>query len=428
MLIRIRAKNQDSRDVPLEAADAFAKTSSERFASGTTTPTARHPAPTKASVFARSRPCSYASHSRGRRARAESRPRGRLSRGRARTRTRPRLLFPANLLIESTAKFARVRRTPVSDAASTPSTFVSPATSGIPLGIDVDGPPLAWSESRFAGRSVFDVARVSRGRRSRWLVPLALFRSVSSGARARTRHRDARATLEDDDRLVAPRASRVFRARALARLDERERARRPSELRSGSFVAVEISAGSVALGADFRLEKRGDAGNKYTGGAGAASACRRRPARVVDVQRVSSTSIAPFDTTPTPPPPPRLLPPASPTSPSPPFSPFPPQQPRPRSPPPPPLVLNHARHDQPVRLRRRRRVQDRRVADRRPGQVLGLRALPPTPPRRHVLREGSKGTAAREGRPLVEALASVGKSAAEHQTVTLVADLLVLRG
>ena len=43
-----------------------------------------------------------------------------------------------------------------------------------------------------------------------------------------------------------------------------------------------------------------------------------------------------------------------------------------------------------------------------------------------VLREGSKGTAAkREGAAaLVEALASVGKSAAEHQTLTLVADLL----
>lgn len=82
----------------------------------------------------------------------------------------------------------------------------------------------------------------------------------SSGARARTRHRDARATLEDDDRLVAPRATRILRARALARLDEREQARRPSEFRSGSFVAVEISAGSVALGADFPEEKRGDAG------------------------------------------------------------------------------------------------------------------------------------------------------------------------
>ena len=105
MLIRIRAKNQDSRDVPLEAADAFAKTSSERFASGTTTPIARHPAPTKASVFARSRPCSYASHSRGRRARAESRPRGRLSRGRARTRTRPRLLFPAIISSSRPQKF-----------------------------------------------------------------------------------------------------------------------------------------------------------------------------------------------------------------------------------------------------------------------------------------------------------------------------------
>ena len=43
-----------------------------------------------------------------------------------------------------------------------------------------------------------------------------------------------------------------------------------------------------------------------------------------------------------------------------------------------------------------------------------------------VLREGSKGTAAkREGAAaLVEALAAVGKSTAEHQTVTLVADLL----
>ena len=42
-----------------------------------------------------------------------------------------------------------------------------------------------------------------------------------------------------------------------------------------------------------------------------------------------------------------------------------------------------------------------------------------------VLREGSKGTAAkREGAAaLVEALAAVGKSTAEHQTVTLVADL-----
>ena len=47
-----------------------------------------------------------------------------------------------------------------------------------------------------------------------------------------------------------------------------------------------------------------------------------------------------------------------------------------------------------------------------------------------VLREGSKGTVAkREGAAaLVEALAAVGKSTAEHQTVTLVADLLVLRG
>ena len=43
-----------------------------------------------------------------------------------------------------------------------------------------------------------------------------------------------------------------------------------------------------------------------------------------------------------------------------------------------------------------------------------------------VLREGSKGTAAkREGAAaLVDALAAVGKSTAEHQTVTLVADLL----
>ena len=109
MLIRIREKNQDSRDVPLAAADAFAKTSSERCASGTTPPVARHPAPTKASVFARSRPCSYACQSRGTRARAASRPRGRLSRGRAgtRTRTRPRLLFPAHLRIASTAIRAR---------------------------------------------------------------------------------------------------------------------------------------------------------------------------------------------------------------------------------------------------------------------------------------------------------------------------------
>ena len=82
------------------------------------------------------------------------------------------------------------------------------------------------------------------------------FRSIcrSSGARPRTRHRDARATLGDDDRLVIPRATRIFRARALV-LDERSR--------SSSFrVQIRVVRGggnirgNVALGADFRLEKR----------------------------------------------------------------------------------------------------------------------------------------------------------------------------
>ena len=276
MLVRIGEKNQDSRDVPLAAADAFAKTSAERCASGTTTPIARHPAPTKARVFARSRPCSYASHSRGTRARAESRPRGRLSRGRARTRTRPRLLFPANLLIASTAIRARpadsrlgrrVASVDVRRARDEPDSSRDRRRRATPRVVRVE----------VRGALGFRRLACVTGRRSRWLVGSSRAFPIgrSSGARPRTRHRDARATLEDDDRLVAPRASRVFRARALARLDERDQARRPTDFRSGSFVAVEISAGSVALGADFRLEKRGDAGYEQTGGA--ASACRRRP-------------------------------------------------------------------------------------------------------------------------------------------------------
>lgn len=112
-------------------------------------------------------------------------------------------------------QFARVRRTPVSDAASPPSTFVAPATSRIPLGIDVGGPPLAWSESRFAGRSGFDVSRVSRDADLvGWLVPLALFPSVGPPARAlglgiATRARRSRTTI-----VSSPLARLAFSARA----------------------------------------------------------------------------------------------------------------------------------------------------------------------------------------------------------------------
>jgi hypothetical protein len=182
MLIRIREKNQDSRDVPLAAADAFAKTSAESFASGTTPPIARHPAPTKASVFARSRPCSYASHSRGTRARAESRPRGRLSRGRARTRTRPRLLFPATL-ITSTAIRARpadsrlgrrVACVDVRRARDEPDSSRDRRRRATPRVVRVEVRGALGFRRR---------ARVT-GRRSRWLVPLALFRSVGPPARA----------------------------------------------------------------------------------------------------------------------------------------------------------------------------------------------------------------------------------------------------
>lgn len=193
MLIRIREKNQDSRDVPLAAADAFAKTSSERCASGTTPPIARHPAPTKASVFARSRPCSYACQSRGTRARAASRPRGRLSRGRAGTRTRPRLLFPANLVDRnSRASGGLPSRTPrrLRRRSSRPrrAGFLSGSTS--------TGRVVAWSESRLAGRSGFDVARVSRDADLvGWFLSRFSDRSVLRRARsdsASRRARDAR--------------------------------------------------------------------------------------------------------------------------------------------------------------------------------------------------------------------------------------------
>ena len=219
---------------------------------GATSPIARHPASTKVSVFARSRPCSYAPRARGTRGRAESRPDGRPSRVRARTRTRPRLLFPANLVDVRRARPADSRLGRLRRRSSRPRR---------------DGFFSRWSSTGRPSRGPNGGSRSARDSTSRvchgtpissmGFVASRAFRSIgrSSGARPRTRHRDARATLGDDDRLVIPRATRIFRARALARLDERSR--------SSSFrVQIRVVRGggnirgNVALGADFRLEKR----------------------------------------------------------------------------------------------------------------------------------------------------------------------------
>ena len=130
----------------------------------------------------------YAPRARGTRGRAESRPDGRPSRVRAITRTRPRLLFPAN----PSMCVARVRRTPVS---TPPSTFVAPATRRILLEMVVDGRPSRGPNG--GSRSARDsTSRVCHGTpiSSMGFVASRAFRSIgrSSGARPRTRHRDAR--------------------------------------------------------------------------------------------------------------------------------------------------------------------------------------------------------------------------------------------
>ena len=176
---------------------------------------------------------------------------------------------------------ARVRRTPVSDASVDVSS--RPRRDGFFSRWSSTGRPSRGPNG--GSRSARDsTSRVCHGTpiSSMGFVASRAFRSIgrSSGARPRTRHRDARATLGDDDRLVVPRATRIFRARALAGLDERSR--------SSSFrVQIRVVRGggnirgNVALGADFRLEKR-DAANEVA---------RRERSR-----SLSSTSIALLDT------------------------------------------------------------------------------------------------------------------------------------